>query len=104
MTNNKWFLEPISWQQADAIAKHYGMSKQEAALVYPTKGDALGAIKASIFRECLAFAIKSAIAGRLTKKEQVRGYFVDDSEGGQNNLGKRDINLIWDYLKGFIKK
>lgn len=100
----KWWLEPSTWQQHDAIAKHYKMSKQEAALVYPTKGEAAAAIKASFFKACLQHCISDALAGRLKEFSQLREYFVDDSEGGQDNLGNRDLKSIWEYVKIYVRK
>lgn len=102
--NTKWWLEPITWQQAEAIAKHYKMDKDEVKLVYPTKGEAVGAIKASFFKQALRYAVSDAMSGKLTSFEQLRGYFIDDSDGGQNNLGKRNINEVWRYVERYVRK
>jgi len=103
MTVKKWWLEPISWRQSEAIAKHYGMTRQEAELVYPTKGAAVAAINASFFRAALRGCVIDATQGRLTSIDQVRGYFIDDSEGGANNLGNRTVESIWEYLKPYVE-
>lgn len=98
-----WWLEPISWRQSEAIAKHYNMTRQEAELVYPTKGAAVAAINASYFRGALRSCVIDATQGRLTSVDQVRGYFIDDSEGGANNLGNRTIESIWEYLRPYVE-
>ena len=95
----KWWQEPISWQQANAIEKHHSLNKGEAELIYPTKGEAIGAIKASYFKKCLEHAKKDVVWKRLTDFKQLRTYFIDDSEGGENHLGKRSLEKIWEYLK-----
>jgi len=102
--NTKWWLEPSTWQQHNAIAKHYKIAKDEARLMYPTKGEATSAIKASFFKEALQHAVRDAMSGRLTEFKQLRAYFIDDSEGGQDNLGKRDIKDIWDYVECYVRK
>lgn len=102
--SDKWWEEPISWRQAEAIAKHYNMTQQEAELVYPTKGEARAAITASFFRKALRSCVIDATFGRLTSIDQVRAYFVDDSEGGENHLGNRKIEDIWRYLEPMVKK
>lgn len=104
-SKNKWWLEPSTWQQHEAIAKHYKLkSKQEAALIYPTKGEATAAIKASYFKSCLEHCVSDAMAGRLKEFTQLREYFVDDSEGGQDNLGKRDLKSIWEYVSQYVRR
>lgn len=103
MTVKKWWLEPISWRQSEAIAKHYGMTRQEAELVYPTKGAAVAAINASLFKQTLHSCVIDATYGRLTSIDQVRAYFVDDSEGGENKLGNRKIEDIWRYLEPIVE-
>ncbi|MCG3204017.1 MAG: hypothetical protein KCHDKBKB_00694 [Elusimicrobia bacterium] len=100
----KWWEEPITFWQAEAIAKHYHMTRAEAELVYPTKGEAVAAINVSYFRKALQSCMFDATLGKLTSIDQVRAYFVDDSEGGENHLGKHKVEDIWKYLEPYIRK
>lgn len=98
-----WWFEPITWRQAEAIAKHYQMTRQQAELVYPTKGAAIAAIGASLFMGALKNAQIDAMFGKIKDKAELRSYFIDDSEGGQNHLGSRSIDAVWDYLKPYLE-
>ena len=99
---NQWWLEPPTFKQIEALAKHQHLSKEEALLIYPTKGEAKAALHASIFAQILDQVIDMVQAGSLKTKQQVYGYFVDESDGGENHLGNTKFDDVWDFVKKYF--